>query len=94
MEAVLEASRLRLRPILMTSLAMVLGSLPLALSLGDASTSRIPLGIVIVGGVTFSLVLTLFVIPAMYSYLSRKRKHIDFEKEINAPHPEKVVYEG
>jgi multidrug efflux pump len=94
MEAVLEASRLRLRPILMTSLAMVLGSLPLALSLGDASTSRIPLGIVIVGGVTFSLVLTLFVIPAMYSYLSRKRKHIDFEKEINAPHPEEVVYEG
>ncbi len=49
-EAVIEASRLRLRPILMTSLAMALGSLPLALSLGDASTSRIPLGIVIVGG--------------------------------------------
>jgi len=93
MEAVLEASRLRLRPILMTSLAMVLGSLPLALSLGDASTSRIPLGIVIVGGVTFSLILTLFVIPAMYSYLSRKRKHIDFEKEINTPHPEEVAYE-
>jgi multidrug efflux pump len=93
MEAVLEASRLRLRPILMTSLAMVLGSLPLALSLGDASTSRIPLGIVIVGGVTFSLILTLFVIPAMYSYLSRKRKHIDFEKEINAPHSQEVAYE-
>ena len=78
-EAVLVASRLRLRPILMTSLAMALGSLPLALSLGDASTSRIPLGIVIVGGVLFSLVLTLFVIPAMYSYLSRQRKHVDFD---------------
>ncbi len=80
MQAVLEASRLRLRPILMTSLAMALGSLPLALSLGDASTSRIPLGIVIVGGVLFSLVLTLFVIPAMYSFLSKRRKQIDFDR--------------
>lgn len=78
-QAVLEASKLRLRPILMTSLAMALGSLPIALSLGDASTSRIPLGIVIVGGVMFSLILTLFVIPAMYSFLSKKRKHIDFD---------------
>ncbi len=76
-EAVIEAARLRLRPILMTSLAMALGSLPIALSLGDASTSRIPLGIVIVGGVLFSLILTLFVIPAIYSYWSRKRKHYD-----------------
>ncbi len=74
-DAVLVASRMRLRPILMTSLAMALGSLPLALSLGDASTSRIPLGIVIVGGIMFSLILTLFVIPAVYSYLSRKRSH-------------------
>ncbi|HCW08489.1 MAG TPA: acriflavin resistance protein [Cytophagales bacterium] len=87
MEAVLEAARLRLRPILMTSLAMALGSLPIALSLGDASTSRIPLGIVIVGGILFSLILTLFVIPAMYSYLSRVRKHIDKELEETTPLP-------
>jgi multidrug efflux pump len=73
-DAVIEASRLRLRPILMTSLAMALGSLPLALSFGAASSSRVPLGLVIVGGVIFSLVLTLFVIPAMYSYLSRQGK--------------------
>lgn len=95
-EAVLEASRLRLRPILMTSLAMALGSLPIALSLGDASTSRIPLGIVIVGGIMFSLILTLFVIPAVYSYLSRKRKHIDKELDeevISQPHKE-LVYES
>jgi multidrug efflux pump len=77
-ESVLTASRLRLRPILMTSLAMVLGSLPLALSLGGSSSSRIPLGVVIVGGVLFSLILTLYVIPAMYTYLSRKKKHIDY----------------
>ncbi|MEN9570037.1 MAG: hypothetical protein RL172_1268 [Bacteroidota bacterium] len=72
--AVIEASTARLRPILMTSLAMSLGALPLALSLGDASTSRIPLGIVIVGGIMFSLILTLYIIPAMYSYLSSKKK--------------------
>jgi len=72
--AVIEASVSRFRPIIMTSLAMSLGALPLALSLGDASTSRMPLGIVIVGGVLFSLVLTLFVIPAMYSFLSTKKK--------------------
>jgi multidrug efflux pump len=73
-EAVTEAATARLRPILMTSLAMSLGALPIALSLGAAATSRIPLGIVIVGGILFSLVLTLFVIPAMYTFLSRKKK--------------------
>lgn len=93
-EAVTEAARMRLRPILMTSLAMALGSLPLALSLGAASTSRQPLGIVIVGGIMFSLILTLFVIPAMYSYLSRKRKHIDFGDEVPASSaPKELVYE-
>ncbi|HEV2833099.1 MAG TPA: efflux RND transporter permease subunit, partial [Hanamia sp.] len=73
MDAVVEAAHLRLRPILMTSLAMSLGALPLALSIGDASTSRIPLGIVIVGGIMFSLILTLYVVPAMYGYLSSKK---------------------
>ena len=71
-EAVLEASAQRLRPILMTSLATALGELPIALSLGAAATSRMPLGIVIVGGIMFSLLLTLFVIPAMYTYISGK----------------------
>jgi multidrug efflux pump len=80
-EAVLEASKLRLRPILMTSLAMALGSLPLALSLGAAATSRVSLGLVIVGGVMFSLILTLFVIPAIYSFLSVERKHPEQEEE-------------
>ncbi|ULQ54342.1 efflux RND transporter permease subunit [Flavihumibacter fluvii] len=72
--AAIDAAVSRLRPILMTSLAMSLGALPLALSLGAASTSRIPLGIVIVGGIMFSLVLTLYVIPAIYSYLSSSKK--------------------
>ena len=78
-DAVIYAASQRLRPILMTSLAMALGALPIALSLGDAATSRIPLGIVIVGGITFSLILTLFVIPAMYSYLSTSKKRNELE---------------
>ncbi|WP_448527993.1 efflux RND transporter permease subunit [Raineya sp.] len=73
-KALLEASKQRLRPILMTSLATVLGALPIALSLGAAAQSRMPLGTVIVGGVLFSLILTLYVVPTMYSYLSRAKK--------------------
>ncbi len=71
-EAVVEAAAQRLRPILMTSLATALGALPIALSLGAASTSRMPLGIVIVGGILFSLLLTLLVIPAVYSFVSSR----------------------
>jgi len=78
-EAVIDAAQQRLRPILMTSLAMTFGALPLALSLGAAATSRIPLGIVIVGGIMFSLILTLFVIPAIYSYLSTKKKKSELD---------------
>jgi len=74
--AVIEASQQRLRPILMTSLATSLGALPIALSLGAASTSRIPLGIVVVGGILFSLILTLFVIPAVYTYISGEHKNV------------------
>ncbi|HEX2534767.1 MAG TPA: efflux RND transporter permease subunit [Chitinophagaceae bacterium] len=78
-EAVIYAAGQRLRPILMTSLAMALGALPIAMSLGAAATSRIPLGIVIVGGIVFSLVLTLFVIPAIYTFLSRKKVRNELE---------------
>jgi multidrug efflux pump len=67
------ASTARLRPILMTSLAMVFGALPLALSLGAAGTSRIPLGVVICGGVTFSLVLSLAILPVLYTRISRRK---------------------
>ncbi len=72
-EAIQEASVLRLRPILMTSLATSLGALPIAMALGAGAKSRMGMGIVVVGGVMFSLILTLFVIPAMYTYLSKKR---------------------
>ena len=78
--AVIDAAVARFRPILMTSLAMSLGALPLALSLGDAATSRIPLGIVIVGGIIFSLILTLFIIPAVYTYFSTGKKRSELDK--------------
>ena len=72
-EALLAAGPVRLRPILMTTLATVLGATPIALALGAAATSRIPLGVVVVGGLLFSLILTLFVIPGMYAILSKHR---------------------
>jgi multidrug efflux pump len=74
LESVKNAASARLRPILMTTLATVLGALPIALALGAGAKSRMPLGIVIVGGLLFSLLLTLYVIPAMYSYLSHRDK--------------------
>ena len=83
LEAILEASEARLRPILMTSLAIALGALPIALSLGAASNSRIGMGVVIVGGTVFSLVLTLFVIPALYLMWSKTRKHYPEFDHIN-----------
>ncbi len=79
LQAILEASVQRMRPILMTSLATALGALPIALSLGAAATSRIPLGMVVVGGIMFSLLLTLFIIPAVYVFFSRDKKYLQHE---------------
>jgi multidrug efflux pump len=79
MEAVVQAATYRLRPILMTSLATSLGALPIALNLGESASSRVPLGIVVVGGILFSLIFTLFVIPAVYTYISGK--HITREEK-------------
>ncbi len=74
-EALIEASTARLRPILMTSLATILGALPIAMALGAGSKSRMGMGIVIIGGLLLSMILTLFVIPAIYSYLIKDKKH-------------------
>ena len=74
--AIVDASVARFRPILMTSLATALGALPIAAALGASSHSRTGMGIVIIGGLLFSLTLTLFVIPAMYLFISKHlRKH-------------------
>lgn len=73
-EAIQAAAEARLRPILMTSIATALGAMPIALALGAGAKSRMGMGIVIVGGILFSLMLTLYVIPAIYSYLSKAKK--------------------
>ncbi len=86
-EAVQTAAAARFRPILMTSLATILGALPIALALGGGAKSRISMGIVVIGGLFFSLVLTLFVIPAMYSFLARTKDHA------HAPAPDPVAEE-
>jgi multidrug efflux pump len=94
-EAVIEAATLRLRPILMTSLATVLGALPIALALGASARSRVSLGIVIIGGLLFSLVLTLYVVPALYTYLSTKKGKAALapmiEKDEPALQPEELL---
>jgi hydrophobe/amphiphile efflux-1 (HAE1) family protein len=74
MTAVISAANSRIRPILMTSLATVLGVVPLAIAYDNTAISRVPLGIVIIGGLLFSLILTLFVIPALYTYVSKKNR--------------------
>jgi multidrug efflux pump len=71
-EAVISAAAARLRPILMTSLSTVLGILPIALALGAGSESRVSMGIAVVGGLILSTFLTLFIVPAIYSFFSRK----------------------
>jgi multidrug efflux pump len=75
-DAVKEAARLRLRPILMTSLSTILGTLPIALALGAGSGARVSMGIAVIGGLIFSTILTLFVIPAIYSFFSEKKKSV------------------
>jgi multidrug efflux pump subunit AcrB len=73
-EAAIEAGRIRLRPILMTALAMILGMLPMALALGEGAELNAPLGRAVIGGLIAATGLTLFVVPAVYSIFSRTLK--------------------
>lgn len=72
-EAIIGAAGARFRPILMTSLSTILGILPIALALGAGAESRVPMGVAVIGGLAFSTVLTLFIIPGVYSYLTSKK---------------------
>src|SRR6185369_12438727 len=87
--AALEAGRIRLRPILMTSVATIMGALPIALGLGAGSLSRRPLGFAIVGGLLFSTMLTLFVVPVVYvlfdAGLARVRRRRTSRRSVLAP---------
>ncbi|HET7585285.1 MAG TPA: efflux RND transporter permease subunit [Gemmatimonadaceae bacterium] len=84
-QAMLESGRIRLRPILMTSTATVMGALPIALGLGAGSTSRRPLGYAIVGGVLFSTALTLFLVPAVYVILDLARERVRARRHATVP---------
>jgi len=81
-EAALEAANGRLRPILMTSLATVAGALPIAIAFGAAAKSRMGMGIVIAGGLLISLIFTLYVIPAIYTYFSKSEKKKNVQVDV------------
>ena len=72
-EAIFGAAVARFRPILMTSLSTILGILPIALALGAGAESRVPMGAAVIGGLTFATVLTLFIIPGIYTFLTSKK---------------------
>jgi multidrug efflux pump len=80
-EAVREAAAQRLRPILMTALSTILGTLPIALALGAGAESRVSMGIAVVGGMVIATGLTLYIIPAIYSYFSASHRAILAEAE-------------
>lgn len=79
-EAIKNAAASRFRPILMTSLSTILGAMPIALAIGAGSESRVSMGVAIIGGLTFSTILTLYVIPAMYDYMSSKTGKLKTEE--------------
>lgn len=84
-QAVMEAAASRFRPILMTSISTILGVLPIALALGAGAESRVSMGIAVIGGLVFATILTLYVIPAVYTYLSEKEKSVsnaDLDEEL------------
>jgi hydrophobe/amphiphile efflux-1 (HAE1) family protein len=80
-EAAFEAAAARLRPILMTSLATIFGAMPIALALGAGAHSRMPMGIVVVGGLLFALILTLFVVPAMYVLMATNKVSAEINED-------------
>jgi multidrug efflux pump len=80
-EAVARAARIRLRPILMTSFATIFGTLPIALGIGAGAESRKPLGVAVVGGLFFSTLLTLVVVPVVYTYLSGRVEKAEAAEE-------------
>ena len=82
-EALIQACPVRLRPILMTSIAQVVGAIPAALAFGPGAESRRPMSIAVIGGVTLSTFLTLFVVPCVYTFLSHKqRSHEEIDQAI------------
>lgn len=90
LKAVIEAAEARFRPILMTTLATVLGILPIALGFGAGS--RISLGISVVGGLLFSTGLTLFIVPAIYSYIAKSKANVTEDEDLNIEKTQSETY--
>ena len=90
-DAVIEAAGLRLRPILMTTSAMVAGALPLAMAAGAGAQSRQAIGWVIVGGMTFGTLLTLLVLPTAYTLLAKDIRKSELLDEVSVDHPKTAV---
>ncbi|MEO6601684.1 MAG: efflux RND transporter permease subunit, partial [Polyangiaceae bacterium] len=86
-ESIHQACLLRFRPIMMTTLAALLGGLPLALGTGSGSELRRPLGIAIVGGLLISQVLTLYTTPVIYLYMDRLGRYLSKDKRQGSAHP-------
>jgi hydrophobic/amphiphilic exporter-1 (mainly G- bacteria), HAE1 family len=91
-EALIEAGRVRLRPIMMTTLALIAGMIPVAIGAGEGADFRAPLGRAVIGGVITSTILTLIVIPTIYeifsewrSKLSRRFRKVVIHEQTNAP---------
>jgi multidrug efflux pump len=84
-QAVVEAAKIRFRPILMTTIATIFGAVPIAMGIGAGAESRQPLGIAIIGGMILSTALTLFIIPIAYVWINQKRmKHEPTIKTLEA----------
>jgi len=80
-DAIMEACSIRFRPIMMTTMAALMGTLPIAIGLGTGSESRRPLGLAVVGGLAFSQIVTLYVTPVFYTYLDSLQKRLSFRRE-------------
>jgi HAE1 family hydrophobic/amphiphilic exporter-1 len=87
--AILEAASVRFRPIMMTTVAALMGTLPIALGAGAGAESRRPLGVAVVGGLAFSQLITLYITPVIYTYLDALQSRFSRRKAQKAPEPAK-----
>src|SRR2546421_8176000 len=86
-EAIYQGALLRFRPIMMTTMAALMGTLPIALGLGAGAESRRPLGLAVVGGLVFSQLLTLYITPVYYVYIENLRMRLTGRKTVPVPVP-------
>jgi HAE1 family hydrophobic/amphiphilic exporter-1 len=81
----MEAALVRFRPIMMTTMAALMGTLPIALGAGAGAESRRPLGVAVVGGLFFSQIITLYITPVVYTYMDAFQKRLSRKREATEP---------